>query len=95
MKKTRPQPAVSLQLMPIAEFARVMGMSVWTARAWAYRGRIASCKVGKLLQVPVSETVRVFAEGLRPRAKRAGGAVSPVPKSTKAEAGAVRAGGGA
>jgi len=55
------------RLLPVREFARVIGVSVWTARAWAYAGRIASVKVGSLLQVPCDEVDRLIAEGLRPR----------------------------
>jgi len=55
------------ELLTMAEFARRLSISVWTARSWAYRGRIASVKLGARLQVPASEIVRVVAEGMRPR----------------------------
>lgn len=45
----------------------VSGISRWTWRAWAYRGRIASSKVGRRLLIPVSELRRVMADGMRPR----------------------------
>jgi excisionase family DNA binding protein len=48
------------------EFARRLGISVWTARQWAYRGKISSCKVGKLLLIPTSEITRLLSENLRP-----------------------------
>jgi predicted site-specific integrase-resolvase len=60
-------------LLPIREFSRTMGISVWTARAWAYSGRIASVKLGARLQVPVSEVDRLIAEGMRPRVQEANG----------------------
>jgi excisionase family DNA binding protein len=50
----------------VQEFARRMQCSVWTARQWAYRGKIASCKAGKLLLIPTSEVDRLIAENLRP-----------------------------
>ena len=59
-----------LQLLGIADFAARLGISVWTARSWAYAGKIASVKVGAGLKVPLSELMRVVAEGTRPRVER-------------------------
>ena len=53
----------------IQEFANRMQISVWTARSWAYSGRISSCKAGKHLLVPTGEAARLISEGMRPRLK--------------------------
>jgi hypothetical protein len=42
------------------------GISRWTWRRMAYSSRIASCKVGKRLLIPIAEIDRVLAEGYRP-----------------------------
>jgi len=55
------------ELMRISEFADRLGISIWTARSWAYAGKIASVKLGSLLQIPSSEVDRVVSENLRPR----------------------------
>jgi excisionase family DNA binding protein len=55
-----------VELLPISEFAKRLGISVWTARGWAYRGLISSVKLGKLLQIPASEVGRLVAENFRP-----------------------------
>ncbi|HKV77396.1 MAG TPA: helix-turn-helix domain-containing protein [Candidatus Sulfotelmatobacter sp.] len=57
----------AMQLLTVADFAARLGISVWTARAWAYSGRITSVKVGARLQIPESEIERVIAAGTRPR----------------------------
>jgi excisionase family DNA binding protein len=54
------------RLIPVKEWARVMGISVWTARQWAYSGKISSHKLGTKLSIPVSEVDRVCAESVRP-----------------------------
>ena len=54
-------------LLPIQDFADRLGISVWTARAMAYRGEISSVKLGRRLQVPASEVQRLIKENLRPR----------------------------
>jgi len=49
------------------------GISRWTWRAYAYQGRVESCKVGpgssrhQRLLIPIREIRRVIAEGTRPR----------------------------
>jgi excisionase family DNA binding protein len=59
------------EVIRVQEFARRLQISVWTARQWAYRGKIASCKAGKHLLVPVSEVSRLIAENTRPRLETA------------------------
>jgi excisionase family DNA binding protein len=49
----------------VQEFARRLQISVWTARQWVYRGKVASVKVGKLLLIPASEVSRLVAENTR------------------------------
>lgn len=55
------------EVIRVQEFARRLQISVWTARQWAYRGKVASCKAGKHLLIPVSEISRLIAENTRPR----------------------------
>lgn len=45
----------------------ITGVSRWTWRAYAYRGRVESCKVGARLLIPISEVRRVLDEGRRAR----------------------------
>lgn len=59
---------VAAMLLTIQGFARTMGISVWTARQYAYTGKIASVKIGRRLQVPASEVDRLIAQNLRPAA---------------------------
>jgi excisionase family DNA binding protein len=54
------------RLLPVKEWARVMGISVWTARQWAYSGKIASHKLGAKLVIPAGELDRVCAATARP-----------------------------
>ena len=54
-------------VIKVADFAKRLQISVWTARQWAYRGKIASCKAGKHLLIPASEVSRLVTEGMRPR----------------------------
>jgi hypothetical protein len=56
-----------LELIRISEFAHRLGISIWTARSWAYAGKISSVKLGSLLQIPVSEVARMINENLRLR----------------------------
>lgn len=51
----------------IQEFATRLRISIWTARQWAYRGKIASVKAGKHLLIPTREVGRLIAENTRPR----------------------------
>ena len=55
------------EVIRVQEFARRLQISVWTARQWAYRGKIASCKAGKHLLIPASEVARLVGENIRPR----------------------------
>jgi hypothetical protein len=57
------------RLLTIQMFAMQMGCSIWTARAWAYRGRISSVKIGARLMVPPSEIDRLISENLKPALK--------------------------
>jgi excisionase family DNA binding protein len=54
-------------LFPVKDAARQLGISVWTLRAKAYSGQIASVKIGTKLLVPRSEIERLIREGMRPR----------------------------
>lgn len=54
-------------LQPVREAARRLGISVWTLRKKAYRGDIASVKIGVKLLIPESEIERLIQEGMRPR----------------------------
>lgn len=56
-----------LEVIRVQEFARRLQISVWTARQWAYRGKVASCKAGKHLLIPAGEISRLIAENTRPR----------------------------
>lgn len=67
------------------------GVSKWTWRAYAYKGKVESCKVGVRLLIPLSEVRRVIAEGTRPRidGKAAGEVSSKAPRSPQAAGDAV------
>lgn len=58
---------VEPDLLPIKDFAARLGVSIWTARGWAYSGRIASCKISRSLLIPTTEVSRLINENLRPR----------------------------
>lgn len=53
------------EMLKIGEFAERMRISIWTARQWSYRNRMATCKSGKLLLVPATEVTRLLEEGMR------------------------------
>lgn len=55
------------QLVSVEEGAYKLGISSWTLRSWAYKGRIASVKLSTRLLFDVSELQRLIAEGERPR----------------------------
>ena len=59
--------AQDAEVIRVQEFAERLRISVWTARQWAYRGKIASCKAGKRLLIPASEVTRLIDENTRPR----------------------------
>jgi excisionase family DNA binding protein len=54
-------------LQPVKAAASRLGISVWTLRKKAYRGEVASVKIGVKLLIPESEIERLICEGLRPR----------------------------
>jgi excisionase family DNA binding protein len=54
------------RLIGVAEFSRQLGISIWTARLWAYERKIASVKMGSRLQIPYTELDRIIEENLRP-----------------------------
>jgi predicted site-specific integrase-resolvase len=55
------------ELLPVKNFAARLGVSVWTARNWCYRGTVASVKIGTKLLVPTDEVQRIISENMRPR----------------------------
>lgn len=59
------------EVIRVQEFARRLQISVWTARQWAYRGKVASCKAGKHLLIPASEVSRLITANTRPRLETA------------------------
>jgi hypothetical protein len=60
---------VTPELLPVKNFAALLGVSVWTARGWCYRGTVASVKMGAKLLVPTGEVGRMISENMRPRLK--------------------------
>jgi predicted site-specific integrase-resolvase len=60
-------PDVERQFVSVAEAEALTGISRWTWRVYAYKGRVASVKVGRRLLLPLSELHRILAEGTRPR----------------------------
>lgn len=67
MAKARHTSNVQPALIPVAEFARLTGRSVWSARQDAYTGRVDSVKLGSKLLIPSGEVERLIRENLRPR----------------------------
>jgi excisionase family DNA binding protein len=66
------------QLIGVDEAAHNLGLSPWTLRAWAYKGKIASHKVSTRLMFDRAEVERVISDSERPRVIR--------PKSEPAQA---------
>lgn len=64
-------------LIPVAEAAQIVGLSVWTLRRWAYNGTIASSKMGSRLLVPVSEIEALVSASIRPRRVKSEGGGQP------------------
>jgi hypothetical protein len=62
---------VQREYLSVQEAGRLTGLSPWTWRAWAYRGKVASVKLGTTqrarLLIPLSEIDRVIKDSLRPR----------------------------
>jgi excisionase family DNA binding protein len=54
------------RLLTIQHFADELGVSVWTARQYAYSGKISSVKIGRRLQVPATELDRLIEQNMRP-----------------------------
>jgi excisionase family DNA binding protein len=46
--------------------ARRWNVAVKTARVWVSQGRVAHCRVGRGIRIPLSEVNRIIAEGYRP-----------------------------
>lgn len=64
---SRAWPEIRPELIPIKLFAHMLGVSIWTARGWAYEGKISSCKISRSLLIPATEIDRLISENLRPR----------------------------
>ena len=64
MNKPRP---IEREYVGVDEAEAFSGRSRWTWRKDCYEGRVASCKVGRRLLIPMSEIKRVMQEGMRPR----------------------------
>lgn len=58
------------KLYPVKIAAQLLGVSVWTVRQAAYKGEVASAKIGAKLLIPASEIDRVVNESTRPRLER-------------------------
>jgi hypothetical protein len=57
---------VEAEFVSVARAEALTGISQWTWRQYAYRGKIASSKLGTRLLIPVKEIRRVLAAGYRP-----------------------------
>jgi len=57
---------IEREYLGVEEAQTLSGRSKWSWRRDAYEGRVASCKVGRRLLIPISEVRRVMAEGYRP-----------------------------
>ena len=55
------------QLIGVVDGAKKLGISMWTLRAYAYKGTVASVKIGTRLMFEESELDRYIAENTRPR----------------------------
>jgi excisionase family DNA binding protein len=60
----------SQRLLSVKEFGALLGVSLWTVRAWAYRGRVASVKLGARMMIPTAELDRLISENMRPALSR-------------------------
>lgn len=61
-----PKAGVS-QLISVEAGAKMLGISIPTLRLYAYKGTVASVKLGRRLLFEVSELERFIAENTRPR----------------------------
>ena len=55
------------KLLPLDEAADTLGLSPWTLRLWARKGKVASHKVSTRLMFANDEIQRIIAESERPR----------------------------
>jgi hypothetical protein len=55
------------QLLSVDECAELAGNSPFWWRVAAYKGRVASVKLGTSLRIPLSEVNRIISENTRPR----------------------------
>ena len=74
--EVKPPVPSSQKLQSIKDFAASIGISVWTVRGWAYRGRIASIKLGARLMIPTTELDRLIEKNLRPAVGREQGGMA-------------------
>jgi hypothetical protein len=51
----------------VTDAETLTGVSKWTWRSYAYKGRIESVKISDRLLIPLKEIRRVITEGTRPR----------------------------
>ena len=70
--------AVEAQLVSVYDGAKMLGISVWTLRSYAYKGLVESVKLGTRLMFEVRELERFIAENTRPRFMP-----KPVPRGEK------------
>jgi excisionase family DNA binding protein len=62
--------ATNQRLISVKDFGALLGVSLWTVRGWAYKGRVASVKLGARMMIPTTELDRLIEENLRPRIPR-------------------------
>ena len=55
------------RLLTVQKAAAQLGISVWTLRQMAYRGRVSSHKIGTRLLIAEHEIGRIISESERPR----------------------------
>lgn len=59
-----------ITLVTVSDFAKRIGVSPWTIRAWIDQGRLASTKIGRghraPVRIPSTEFDRVLMENFRP-----------------------------
>lgn len=58
--------ATTQRLLSVKDFGALLGVSLWTVRGWAYKGRVASVKLGARMMIPTTELERLITENLRP-----------------------------
>jgi hypothetical protein len=65
--KTAIAQEVNPEFVSVDQAQLLTGISKWSWRSFAYKGRIESVKIGSRLLIPIAEIRRVIAEGRRPR----------------------------